>query len=291
VSYEDALEQQVELWTAWRDYPDHIGRATSRLQFAETYWLGSEVHDLVRSASRTLPRTVRLASDLLPSPSGFVLFDRPIPIAVNHNDPGLLCALQWTNTLLSTHPGASLQRGISGLGYVRPDTFTKPIPGYFSSWLYGETLDAAVKRDIGGGGWTGTRGGGVTHNLTQNDKAVVALQVELLASLWLFIQQTILVATATGLARHARKRIERAGWESSPLVRVVQLRRRETQQPVGSVEQQHEWTCQWLVRGHWRQQFYPSKKVNQPLWITPYVKGPDDKPLKPPRATVFAVVR
>jgi hypothetical protein len=114
----------------------------------------------------------------------------------------------------------------------------------------------------------------------------------LLASFWLFVGQKILVTRGAVPERHARKRVERAGWQSSPVVRVVQLRRRETQcQHSASAVSAAEWSCQWVVRGHWRQQFYPSKHANQPIWITPYVKGPDDKPLKPPRATVFAVVR
>jgi hypothetical protein len=29
----------------------------------------------------------------------------------------------------------------------------------------------------------------------------------------------------------------------------------------------------WLVRGHWRNQWYPSLKKNKPLWVDPYWKG------------------
>jgi hypothetical protein len=113
------------------------------------------------------------------------------------------------------------------------------------------------------------------------------------ASLCMFMQQKILVASSIMAERHARKRLARQGFPHEPLIRVVELRRRE---PINKREAQEnedelEWSCQWIVRGHWRQQFYPSKHGTQPIWITPYVKGPPDKPLKPPRATVFAVVR
>jgi hypothetical protein len=34
-----------------------------------------------------------------------------------------------------------------------------------------------------------------------------------------------------------------------------------------------------VVRGHWRNQWYPSLNARRPLWIAPYLKGPDDAPL------------
>ena len=84
-----------------------------------------------------------------------------------------------------------------------------------------------------------------------------------------------------------RQQAERA--EVAAGLRVIQLRRAERSSPTG--EGTHEYSCQWLVSGHWRQQFYPSTKEHRPVWIDPYVKGPDDKPFKVPRETVFRVVR
>jgi hypothetical protein len=113
------------------------------------------------------------------------------------------------------------------------------------------------------------------------------------ATLCAFMQQKILVTGTVSAERHARKRLEAQGFPHEPLIRVVELRRRESvlkHEPSNHGEEV-EWSCQWIVRGHWRQQFYPSKHGTQPIWITPYVKGPEDKPLKAPRAEVFAVVR
>ena len=41
-----------------------------------------------------------------------------------------------------------------------------------------------------------------------------------------------------------------------------------------------DWSCRWLVRGHWRNQFYPASDDHRTIWIEPHVKGPDDKPMK-----------
>lgn len=39
------------------------------------------------------------------------------------------------------------------------------------------------------------------------------------------------------------------------------------------------WSHQWIVGGHWRNQYLRSTGAYRPTWIAPYIKGPDDKPL------------
>jgi hypothetical protein len=38
-------------------------------------------------------------------------------------------------------------------------------------------------------------------------------------------------------------------------------------------------SVRFIVRGHWRNQWYPSEGRNKPIWIMPYVKGPDGAPV------------
>ena len=40
-----------------------------------------------------------------------------------------------------------------------------------------------------------------------------------------------------------------------------------------------EFKHQWMVCGHHRNQWYPSLKANKMIWISPYLKGPEDKPM------------
>jgi hypothetical protein len=40
-----------------------------------------------------------------------------------------------------------------------------------------------------------------------------------------------------------------------------------------------------------RRHYFPSAQVHKPLYIAPYVKGPQDKPLKPPSSQLFVVKR
>lgn len=39
-------------------------------------------------------------------------------------------------------------------------------------------------------------------------------------------------------------------------------------------------SVRFVVRGHWRNQWYSSLKEHRQIWIAPYVKGPDDAPLR-----------
>jgi hypothetical protein len=111
----------------------------------------------------------------------------------------------------------------------------------------------------------------------------------LTALLW--IDQTIVVAKDATADRATRRRLAREGLVHDPVVKVITLRRQSRDGAATDDGGHIEWSCQWIVRGHWRQQLYPSTGERRPLFILPYVKGPDDKPLKPPAATVFAVTR
>lgn len=82
-------------------------------------------------------------------------------------------------------------------------------------------------------------------------------------------------------ARPERRRTERAGLPERD-VRIIRLRRGlagppDDSQPPG--EGSREWQHRWVVRGHWRNQWYPTLGDHRPKWIAPYLKGPDDAPL------------
>lgn len=133
-----------------------------------------------------------------------------------------------------------------------------------------------------------------------------------------FMQSDYLVTTQYDASRATRKRIDElkrkdpAQPTPDASVRVVELRRRkyvregtpsseEAQKGIESassgqesVEKEHnhydQW--QWLVAGHWRQQPYgPKRGLRRAQWIAGFVKGPDGRPMKTPKKTIFAVVR
>ncbi|MFE5485932.1 hypothetical protein [Streptomyces sp. NPDC056527] len=38
----------------------------------------------------------------------------------------------------------------------------------------------------------------------------------------------------------------------------------------------------WIVRGHWRNHYYPARKAHPPIWIDQHFKGPDGAPILDP---------
>jgi hypothetical protein len=75
--------------------------------------------------------------------------------------------------------------------------------------------------------------------------------------------------------RAARRRMAREGKEPPP-VRVISIRGGSAH---GGGDGSREYVHRWVVRGHWRRQWYRSIQAHRPVWITPYVKGPEDAPL------------
>lgn len=84
-----------------------------------------------------------------------------------------------------------------------------------------------------------------------------------------------------------KAKVKRTGAKTSPAgqVRVVRLRaqlraaRDAQQQADGQMGKTREYRHRWVVRGFWRQTWYPSAGVNRPQWIAPYLKGPQGAPL------------
>jgi hypothetical protein len=106
----------------------------------------------------------------------------------------------------------------------------------------------------------------------------------------MFVEQRIAESGEVRVGKHVAQRADKLNM--SPTCSVVQMRRLDRRH-VNAAEHEAavEWQCQWLVRGHWRQQFYRSANRHVPRWIAPYMKGPLDKPMKAPKPTVFSVNR
>lgn len=109
-----------------------------------------------------------------------------------------------------------------------------------------------------------------------------------------FMNSRFVESREVTLPRPDRRRIDRAGVsalvDSTRAVHVVKVRSPE---PDGnsagtSASEQRDWKSRWIVRGHYRAQWYPSITAHRVRWIAPYVKGPADKEIALP---VVKVVR
>lgn len=109
------------------------------------------------------------------------------------------------------------------------------------------------------------------------------------------VAQAFMKTTVAGVETHQWGRQIRKDAKRNnkylPLVKTVVLRRRENGDSPRQDHKAVDWQHQWVVSGHWRNQWFPKAQENKPIFIDPYVKGPEGKPLLQPRKTVYSVVR
>lgn len=100
------------------------------------------------------------------------------------------------------------------------------------------------------------------------------------ATFQLATQENMAETVQERTTRPERRRTQHAGLPERD-VRVIRLRRgvtatRDAEEPADGGR---AWRHRWVVRGHWRNQWYPSLGDHRPKWIAPYLKGPTDAPL------------
>jgi hypothetical protein len=316
VSYSQALEEQIRLmreeanWGDRRNEPNDLGQvalggwavgneAHGRAQvlgLAEPFYWAPDICALMERVPVEVIESTVLRSELFPCDYGFWWFANPIRLPRWDGDGTDMRAILWSA------PGGANGTGIELWTYhyfwgQRPIERLSPEGGFMCpgianfgrfDWRYGETL---------GDAFAATLEGDYRNEEERELNRQIAADpwhrdaIKRFAAMLLFMDQRILVSAQHEAERHTRKRVQRQGYEHVPLVRVIELRRRQGRPAPKGEHETIAWAHQWIVSGHWRQQWYPSLNANQPRWIMPYVKGPEDKPLKPPRAKVFAVVR
>lgn len=109
-----------------------------------------------------------------------------------------------------------------------------------------------------------------------------------------WLQQRVVSVGGGHVERHRRKQLAREqSVDVQREVKVIQLRRTEragspSAERVGDAP---EWSCRWVVSGHWRNQFYAKTSDHKLIYIMPFVKGPEGKPMKVASHTVYSVNR
>lgn len=93
--------------------------------------------------------------------------------------------------------------------------------------------------------------------------------------------------------RAVMRRAKRAGMTIPNSLNIITLRRlvdRGKIFPDEEEERDVNWSHRWWVRGHWRHQYYPSRGTHEWIYIDPYIKGPETKPIVP-KPDVFFLER
>lgn len=258
------------------------------LQYGECFYWSQNILDIITAASQTIPSHWTLLPQALPSPTGFFWLSKSLPYPL---PDWALRAFVWVPVIKKAGHYEALQPPFTDFGDLKKrkdeiaityfyDMYTarRPIPLHTIWYTIGTTLGEQPALHVDES---------IPNPFLNSHAQDTSLNI--FASMLAFIQQRILVPSRQRPERSTRRRLERENREISE-VNVIHLRHLIHKLHKEGEDEPVDWTCQWIVRGHWRDQWYPSIHRNQPIWIAPYLKGPEDKPLRDPRR-LFSVVR
>jgi hypothetical protein len=242
------------------------------LQTAELFYIAADMVELAVHASKTIPDFALMPEDL-PSPAGLIYTATPW-WTFTHPEGGetQLVGLAWAPFPqdLVTGDGSIVQ--LIALAFLADREAYLAGHSDPNGWIRRHTpriyeINGVSVWEIGNPMMEDRRyflDAGLDTNPAMITKAM-----------WTLMQQPIAMVEETHLDRTTRKRLERKQIDPRP-VRVITLRRPRV---TSSGQADREFRHQWIVRGHWRQQWYPSRQVHRPAWIAPHLKGPAGAPL------------
>lgn len=243
-------------------------RETTKLVMADLYHVSSDMTQLAIAAAQSLPAFVSDAQDY-PSAFGFAFFNGGIP-AMWGDMPCHVHAASWqvlgTGAMVAFF--IDLQSVLHRLPKDQAEQQLRSLGASADGLWYNDIvrLYAGFNEGVGDQDAASFRG----------ESGVAATALPVLRATLLLMQQPLATVTDAEPDRATRKRLRRAGQEPKP-VRVIELRRPKT--GGSGSESPGNYHHQWIVRGHWRQHWYPKREVHRPVWIAPHVKGPEGAPL------------
>lgn len=241
------------------------------LKMADCYAWSNETIAACRVAARTVPGDVKLSSLVFPGEIGWWYFGDGFQARTSEwQDDDRLVAILWARA----YSHQTQQFGLNVWTYVI--SAGRPTSSLMWTWYDNETLDELLTRLV----W---RQAGAEIN-------------QFIASALCWLNQRILSTSSGHVERHYRKRATQDYKLPRPLheVKVVELRRLEQHrrdQDAGRTPQDVAWSCQWVVNGHHRNQYYPSTGQHKLIFINAFMKGPAGMPLRVPKATIYKVDR
>jgi hypothetical protein len=243
----------------------YLSQAEAHRLCGDLFFVSSPMTELAKAAGRSLPGFNLMPEDV-PTQRGLIVFESPMAIVEEDGDPVHLIAAAWSRW--NGAPKAWRHGGLWISWYSDRDNPERPGPKPPTRLIYDNEIQAPFHPDPI-----------PIHDSATGELVApgeISYPIDVLKSAWLLMQQPLAHIEEVTPDRPSRKRLRRLGHEPSA-VRVVHLRR--ASRPSGVGESDREYHHQWIVRGHWRQQWYPSRQVHRPVWIAPHVKGPEGAPL------------
>jgi hypothetical protein len=263
-------------WDRWSDreitYATFVDIEACTSQ-GETYYVSADMSAVAKAAAPSLPDEELQVGDL-PSNRGFLIYDSPIAA---DNARGTVEGVAWQEfdeefkyADDADDAPHRMRRGVRIYPLIRhPEHPHQLIPFMrYQHPRYGTAHPMEWEYST----WTSNPE--YLVEATDDEFGIAAV----LRATWTIMQQSLSVLVRTQVDRAERRRSARAGLASDVLV--VRLRRRSLDGPAtDDAGDPVPWSHRWLVSGHWRNQWLPSRACHRLQWISSYVKGPENKPL------------
>jgi hypothetical protein len=264
---------------------------TRSIEEAECFFVGANICDLLVATADSYPRT-EFHIDLLPENAGWCWFERGLPLSATPETMAELHAVhphipaEWRPDLRAIHwrtiAGAEKPAVLTFHYFKLPGREWSSL-GYAISIAEGDAWDRDMRLPITGAAT-------LTDNARTGHWTLISDAMRYIYMLFSFMSQEYATAEREDIHnRGAQRRLRALAPKVNQAIKVVHLRRPATK---GSGEKREvEWSCCWPVRGHWRRQWYAKRARHEPKFISPYVKGDLEKPLRTHERTVYAVTR
>jgi hypothetical protein len=265
------------------------------LNAAHTFHVKAEMTDLVTWAAAGLDDDMGWRPEFLPTQVGFVYFDSPLLVQDVRGRNNKIHAILWAPAQSSSGPGTALYEfsdlddpddtarySMDSLGLTQDEL--AQVSGrlafaHVDMIFPGDPMGPAMITPSDDAAARILADGDAIHEFT-NPTRLFTAYVRLLG-------QTLVKSARVKVDRAALRRAHRRGLPG--MVTTVTLRNVEYVGEPRDGESHVEWSHRWIVRGHWRRQpCGPAHPLAEPdgdgghvaiIYINPYVKGPDDKPL------------
>ncbi len=273
-AYERGELSTNDISEAARRYRAATGLIINMLSTAEAFTWSPDCARAAKAASFSVPMDSTWSQTLLPSQVGWWWF--------NDKAIGETVALSYC----IDHAGTLM---LCAYGIDKEPEGHMPVVVATIRWRLGESLSSMMDRETHIRDITGVDEHGYVRASELTTVGVLFMARFFIAGcVWL--RQRVLVHTVGHIERHRRKQLAREHHAPAPIdVKVIQLRRSEAHTHQKDDAQDVEWSCRWVVGGHFRNQ--PYKDRRETIYISPFVKGPSDKPLRIPSRTVYEVSR
>jgi hypothetical protein len=273
----------------YSSYAEALPAYVHALQTGDTFFMNKNFGSLVENARSTIPDDLAFEMSWAHSPQGWMWLEEPFVV------PNPESAVTLHEDVLVMD---ALQIRISALGWYKVSEDKMYFLCYQDFQQYGGKT--------GFGCWshfTLKQGDKVLERIRQFEKTAkdgaykfsretdMKHEIRWIYAALYLMAQRLAHHTDLPLDRHTRRRHEKTGKKIPPNVRIVSLRRLEEDRKKLGPGTPQDWQWQWHVKGHWRLQPYKTLGDYKWIFIEAYIKGPEDKPLKPLVHTLFKAVR